>query len=398
MYDPSRHIALISTDWDADAVRRAIQQIVDDAAARFDPAAFWLSHPQDEGVPDGNASLYFGAAGVLWALDFLKREGAATHELDVASFLPRLLEVARQQYAFLAPMSQIEPRRPSYLFGDTPVLLMMIRAGTSGASDELFARIEDNLDLPVLELMWGFAGNMLACLFAAEMTGEPRWRDLYLAQAGRLLDELEDTDHGPLWTQHLYGQTRKFLGPVHGYAGNMLALLRGWDWLSDADRSRIRQAIAATLEANAQRDEMGVNWPAVVPADPTKVPVQHCHGAAGMVTALADRHVASPPLLALLQAGAELVGRAGPLAKGSNLCHGTGGNGFAFLKLHQLTGEPVWRNRARAFAMTAIDQCRAAKAEHGRGRHALWTGDIGLACFLHECLRGSARFPTVDVF
>src|SRR5580704_13605664 len=118
MYDPARHIALNPTDWDPDAVRRAIQEIVDDAAAHFEPAAFWPSHPQDEGVPDGNASLYFGAAGVLWAMDFLKREGAAEHTLDIASLLPRLLEVTRQQYAVLTPMSQIEPRRPSYLFGD----------------------------------------------------------------------------------------------------------------------------------------------------------------------------------------------------------------------------------------------------------------------------------------
>ena len=48
--------------------------------------------------------------------------------------------------------------------------------------------------------------------------------------------------------------------------------------------------------------------------------------------------------------------------------------------------------------MTSIDQCRAARTEHGRGRYSLWTGDVGLACFLHECLADSARFPSVDVF
>ena len=398
MFDPSRHTSLIPTDWDPSAVRAAIQEIVDDAASRFDPVGFWPSHPQAEGLPDGNASFYMGAGGVLWAMDFLQREGAATHQLDVAALLPRLLEVTRQQSAFVAPMSKIEPQRPSYLFGDVPVLLMMIRSGAAGAADELFGRIEDNLDLPALELMWGFAGNMLACVFAAEMTGEDRWRGPYLAQARPLLDELKDTDDGPLWTQVLYGHTRTFLGPVHGYAGNMLALLRGWDWLSDADRSRVRQAIPATLEANAVRGEEGVNWPPVVSSDPAPNLVQHCHGATGMVTALADPHIAGPELETLLKAGGELTWRAGPLAKGSNLCHGTGGNGFAFLKLHQLTGEPVWLDRARAFAMHAIKQCRAAKAETGRGRYALWTGDVGLACYLHECLGGRARFPTVDVF
>jgi hypothetical protein len=184
---------------------------------------------------------------------------------------------------------------------------------------------------------------------------------------------------------------------VHGYAGNMIPLLRGWDWLTDAQQARVRQAIPATLAANALRGEAGVNWPPAVSATQLTALVQHCHGAPGMVTALADAHVADAATLALLEGGGELTWRAGPLAKGSNLCHGTGGNGFAFLKLYGLTDAPIWRHRAQAFAMTAIDQCRAARAEHGRGRYTLWTGDIGLACYLHECLCGSARFPTVDV-
>ena len=57
--------------------------------------------------------------------------------------------------------------------------------------------------------------------------------------------------------------------------------------------------------------------------------------------------------------------------KGSNLCHGTGGNGYAFLKLHRRTGDPVWLERARAFAMTAIAQCRetARDEDHKEREH-----------------------------
>jgi DUF1680 family protein len=88
----------------------------------------------------------------------------------------------------------------------------------------------------------------------------------------------------------------------------------------------------------------------------------------------------------------------GPLAKGSNLCHGTGGNGYAFLKLYRRTTDPVWLERARAFAMTSIAQCREAREELGRGRYTLWTGDIGLAVYLWDCLTGVPRFPTIDVF
>ena len=117
-----------------------------------------------------------------------------------------------------------------------------------------------------------------------------------------------------------------------------------------------------------------------------------------MVTTFADAPFSSPQLEALLVEGGHFTWAAGPLAKGSNLCHGTGGNGYAFLKLHRRTGDAIWMERARAFAMTAIAQCRAARAELGRGRFTLWTGDPGLAVYLWDCLTGEPRFPTIDVF
>jgi hypothetical protein len=54
-----------------------------------------------------------------------------------------------------------------------------------------------------------------------------RWRGLFEVQAARLLAELEDTPQGPLWTQDLYGAKDRFLGPVHGFAGNVIPLLLG---------------------------------------------------------------------------------------------------------------------------------------------------------------------------
>ena len=55
-------------------------------------------------------------------------------------------------------------------------------------------------------------------------------------------------------------------------------------------------------------------------------------------------------------------------------------------------------DRARQFAMTAIFQYRGAQMVAGRGRYSLWTGDIGLAIYLWDCVTGDARFPTIDVF
>ena len=44
----------------------------------------------------------------------------------------------------------------------------------------------------------------------------------------------------------------------------------------------------------------------------------------------------------------------------------TGGNGYAFLKLYRRTRDAVWLERARAFAMTAIAQCREAREQFER--------------------------------
>ena len=122
--------------------------------------------------------------------------------------------------------------------------------------------------------------------------------------------------------------------------------------------------------------------------------MQYCHGAPGFVICLAD--LPGTTLDRLLLAAGESTWEAGPLIKGSNLCHGTGGNGYAFLKLYQRTGDARWLVRARAFAMHGIVQTEAEERRRGRMRYSLWTGDAGFAIYLWDCLHGSARFPTLD--
>jgi len=95
----------------------------------------------------------------------------------------------------------------------------------------------------------------------------------------------------------------------------------------------------------------------------------------------------------LAVAGGELTWQAGPLRKGANLCHGTAGNGYAFLALHQTTGDERWLRRARAFAMHAAAQVERGRADHGRGRYTLWTGDLGTAVYLADCIDGRGKLP-----
>ena len=44
----------------------------------------------------------------------------------------------------------------------------------------------------------------------------------------------------------------------------MIALMRGWEWLTDDQRARIAEAVPRTLTANALRSELGASWRGVV--------------------------------------------------------------------------------------------------------------------------------------
>jgi hypothetical protein len=186
---------------------------------------------------------------------------------------------------------------------------------------------------------------------------------------------------------------------VHGFVATALGLIRCRHLLGAGVWHRWERRIVETVARSATRDSGLANWrPELIgpPGRPPKMLMQFCHGAPGFVVCLGGLPCAELDEL-LLEAG-EAVWAAGPLAKGSNLCHGTAGNGYAFLKLHERTGQALWLQRARAFAMHAIAQTEADAVAHAQLRYSLWTGDPGLAIYLWDCLRGRAAFPTLDVF
>jgi hypothetical protein len=115
-----------------------------------------------------------------------------------------------------------------------------------------------------------------------------------------------------------------------------------------------------------------------------------------VITSLATLAPGDAELTALLAAGGELVWHAGPPTANAGLCHGTAGNGFAFLTLLACTGDERWLGRARAFAMHALDQVRRLRTSSGRSRYSLFTGDIGAALLAAACLESEPGFPGID--
>ena len=391
MFQSDRHETCIPADWNEAKARAAIGEIAASAIGAFDPEKLWASHPLD-GVPDGIDGIYFGAAGVILALDWLNRAGLVDSMPDYSGLLPTLIE----RDAFGLKGSQFGAYASLFMGDLGPLLLAMQLRPDQATSDRIHDRIAGNDHLPLLELMWGTPGSMLAGLFMLEKAGGERFAALFRAQARRLLADIESVGDFRIWLQDLYGRRARYIGLVHGFAGNMFVLIRGWNLLSDAQKSIVAEIAQATLAATAKRHGTLVNWPANADEPDAPMLCQICHGAPGILAAFAGAPFSTPAFEELLRGAGELVWLAGPLSKGSNFCHGTGGNAYALLKLHKRTGETLWLERARVFAMHAIEQWREATREYGRGRYALWTGDPGLAICLLNCITGEPHFPSLD--
>jgi len=363
LFSPEAHEALADEPWSAELVRRAIAAIVADSESGFRDG--WPLHPEDEEEGDDPSTrfrtVYLGGAGVVAALDRLARRGFAELRRDYVPYVQRSLEAP--------PDFPDDDAERSLWMGETGIRLVLQRLAPSPANlERLSELIAANERDERCELMWGSPGTILA------------GRELGLDVTASIEWLRSRRDGEGLWTQRLYGRSMRSLGPAHGFAGCVLAL-------GEVD------AVSETLERLAVEEDGLVNWPPVagIRLDENgdgRIRTQWCHGAPGIVATLA-------PFLdeELAVAGGELTWRAGPLRKGANLCHGTAGNGYAFLALLERTGDERWLTRARRFAMHAAGQVEQSRTEYGRGRYTLWTGDLGTALYLADCTDGRGQLP-----
>ena len=400
LFDPARHEPLQAPPWDEAAANAAIRRIADSALAEYEPGLGWRAHPLDDpkSPSDRFHNLYFGSGGVIWALRHLARGGVIEALPDFAPFVATLREANRPLLADSLHGSA------AYLFGDAGLdLLHWTLQPGEALAQRLFDAVSGNLHNPAREPLWGNPGTVMAAIHLAELTGEARWTTLVRDAADVLLAEMEiDADTGTwLWVQNLYGRPPvRYLGAGHGFAGNAYPFLRAAALLPPDRAARVSERALATLQATALHADGGANWFAGInPQRPAGLLplVQDCHGAPGIVCRLAGTPRTPAWDSLLLQAG-ELTWHAGPLRKGAGLCHGTAGSGFAMLKLWRRSGDPVWLDRARALTMHGFAQVERHRDQHGQGRHSLWTGDLGLACLMWNCVTGSDALPTLDVF
>lgn len=397
LFSTERHEVIDGKSWDEHLVQNTIRDIASDAISTFHSKTLYPAHPLDEpSHPNLGSGHYFGAGGVLWALGYLSRD--AFIDLDttwlvdsLSSLLPRFPIEAKAR----GPLSNVT----SLLFGDLPILLQLFElTGEPIWRKRAIERIRESVADPVRELMWGTSGILLL----TGMVKDSEFR-ADVAQLDRLnvqkLYEAWNYEHDGLclWYEELFGSRHAVLGTVHGFFGQVLPLVRRLDELPRNQQAVVLERTHDVFCQTAIRESGLANWPVMLDED-REFLVHYCHGAPGIVNSACSFPEGSDKEFdQVLLEGGELIWRAGPLKKGPNLCHGTGGNGFTFLKLFTRTGDEIWLDRARAFAMHSISQYHRTLEETGHSRFSLWTGDAGLAVFLEQCTVGEAKMPVIDV-
>jgi len=230
-----------------------------------------------------------------------------------------------------------------------------------------------------------------------ERDGDHRFDDVLRAVQDELWETWEPArgDDGLLWEQDMYGERRRYVGAGHGAIGNLTPFLGAMDLLGAERRAVLRERLATLLEAYVMRDGDSANWYSL--GEPRfGMRMQWCHGSPGVVIGLARYPTNDDRVETLLVQGGNGIWKAGPLRKGPTLCHGTAGNGFAFLRLAERTGDDAWLHRAQRFAAHAMEQVAGWRATFGTPSFSLWTGELGVALYVDAVLNRDPRLLTLD--
>jgi hypothetical protein len=400
LFTPERHEQLTDQRFTEPSAREAIARIAARAESELDRAdGRWPLDDEDRDSEDEAPAsvVYYGAAGIAWALGELADSGYCAEIVD-RDFVEAL------EAKVAADPDPYEFADHGVWFGPAGVLAVAEhRWPDESRRDRLFEHAQASLSDPALDIMFGHPGYVALAAELHERSGEERWADFWAAGAQRLFEEWHHDDEvgGWFWTQRFGKTDARYLGAAHGLVGNLNVLLRGGKLLESERRAEVERRSVETLTALAVVEDGMANWP-TDPTDPLaaekdgRIRVQWCHGAAGVVTHLAGIALEDEEWEDLMVAGGQLVWEAGPMRDAPGLCHGTAGNAYALLALWERTGDAQWLERARAFAHHAALQTEARMARVGHGHHSLFSGDEGVAMCLASCIEADARLPIAD--
>eukprot|EP00261_Vitis_vinifera_P021442 XP_010652678.1 PREDICTED: lanC-like protein GCL1 isoform X2 [Vitis vinifera] len=275
---------------------------------------------------------------------------------------------------------------------------------------DLFLEVAQERALPVgpeeggfgmsYDLLYGRAGFLWAALFINKHLGEQTLpNDLIMPVVNAVLagGRAGASDNTTCPLMYRWHGTR-YWGAAHGLAGILQVLLHFP--LSEEDSEDVKGTLRYM---RSNRFPHSGNYPSFE-GNPRDKLVQWSHGATGVAITLCkasqvfsrDREFRD----AAIEAG-EVVWKNG-LVKKVGLSDGVAGNAYAFLSLYRLTGEPVYEERAKAFASFLYHNAgklvtvgHAGTTEHA---YSLFQGLAGTACLLFDLLSPeNSRFPGYEL-
>lgn len=289
--------------------------------------------------------------------------------------------------------SNLKNRRISFLCGDAgPLALGAIihkKNGNEPKSQDFINRLQAlsrqviplNTDLPD-ELLYGRVGYLYALLFVQHHLGKSSIQEDIIAKvidsiltSGQQLSNSEKMTNCPLFYKW---HEKPYIGAAHGIVGIIYVLLLCREYLT---KRQLESLVLPTVNYIASLKYKSGNYPSSLGNSTDKL-IHWCHGAPGVIHLLALSYEVfkDESHLKLSRECADVIWQRGLLKKGYGLCHGVAGNGYAFLRMFQLTNEYQYLYRAIKFCEWCFDY----------GKHGCRIADRPLSLF--EGLAGTIYF------
>lgn len=229
LFIPERHTTITDVKWSKDLAKDYIISLINTTENLFQAERLWPVHPdlqKDNGISQPITSLWFGAAGTLWALNQLNK----SYPVNLQRYMPYLEQLTLLQSAWIKEMASefIPTDSTGYLLGSLGSnFVKWIYTGNH--LTQLHQDAIANLHHPANALMWGASGSMIVALEMYKSNQQQEWLNLYKMGVTHLLSNYyqDDAKQCYVWQQDLYGSKAIILGLVHGFAGNAYALLKG---------------------------------------------------------------------------------------------------------------------------------------------------------------------------
>ncbi|GFS57690.1 glutathione S-transferase LANCL1 [Trichonephila inaurata madagascariensis] len=354
-----------------------------------------------------DSSVYTGTSGIALLyfrfLDVKLCEGKKDFLKDALSFVePVIPYLKKKRFSFLCGVS-----------GPLAIASVLFhRKGLEKESIDLTRRLE-NLERDVCanssenpdELLYGRAGYLFSLLYLEKHlpvdeeddTRQNIIREVIKAilESGQFMSKKFKNTHGiPLYYEW---HDKAYIGAAHGFSGILYMLLQAKRFLTE---EQLDTLIRPTIDFIVSLQYPSGNFPSSI-GSPTDRLVHWCHGAPGVVHLLLLAHETFPGESKYLESArrcSDVIWQRGLLKKGYGICHGVSGNGYAQLRLFQVTREAKYLYRAVKFAEWCFDYGKHGCRTPDRPL-SLFEGFAGTIYYLLDLLEPlNSAFPAFQLF